>query len=87
MDGSSSAADVDQYIMEQVSEGYASPALMMHDTNSHGRNQLRPSNYTDLHPHPESTTFVNRPFPLIEADAHFARLEACGLSFILFIVT
>eukprot|EP00956_Cyclotella_meneghiniana_P002099 scaffold2383_cov75-Cyclotella_meneghiniana.AAC.4 len=47
----------------------------------------RPSNYTDLHQHPESTTFVNRPFPLIEADAHFARLEACGLSFIRFIVT
>ena len=40
MDGSSLAADVDQYMMEQVLEGYASPALMMHDTKSHGRNRL-----------------------------------------------
>ena len=40
MVGSSLAADVEQYMMEQVLEGYASPALMMHDTKSHGCNRL-----------------------------------------------
>ncbi|KAL3826893.1 hypothetical protein ACHAXA_000861 [Cyclostephanos tholiformis] len=32
-------------------------------------------------------TFVDRPFPIIEADAHFARLRACGLTLIRFVIT
>jgi len=35
----------------------------------------------------KQVTFVNRPFPLSEADLHFRRLQACGLTFIRFIVT
>ena len=32
-------------------------------------------------------SFVNRPFPLDEADEHFSRLVACGFSFVRLIVT
>src|SRR5215207_3070960 len=32
-------------------------------------------------------SFVGRPFPLKEADEHFARLKAWGLTFIRFLVT
>ncbi|TDL18255.1 glycoside hydrolase family 5 protein [Rickenella mellea] len=35
----------------------------------------------------ESITFVGRPFPLHEADEHFARLRRWGLTFIRFLVT
>eukprot|EP00581_Thalassiosira_minuscula_P007728 CAMPEP_0183710176 /NCGR_PEP_ID=MMETSP0737-20130205/5985_1 /TAXON_ID=385413 /ORGANISM="Thalassiosira miniscula, Strain CCMP1093" /LENGTH=697 /DNA_ID=CAMNT_0025938399 /DNA_START=76 /DNA_END=2169 /DNA_ORIENTATION=+ len=34
-----------------------------------------------------SVTFVNRPFPLSDAPLHFARLRACGFTFLRFIVT
>ncbi|KAH7469259.1 Glucosylceramidase [Phytophthora ramorum] len=34
-----------------------------------------------------SVSFVNRPFPLSEAPAHFARLQRWGLTFLRFIVT
>ncbi|DAZ98282.1 TPA: hypothetical protein N0F65_008967 [Lagenidium giganteum] len=34
-----------------------------------------------------SVSFVNRPFPLEEADKHFARLQRWGLTFLRFIVT
>jgi hypothetical protein len=34
-----------------------------------------------------NVSFVNRPFPLEEADEHFARLRAWGLTFLRFLVT
>jgi len=34
-----------------------------------------------------TASFVNRPFPLSEADLNFTRLRACGFTFIRFIVT
>ncbi len=37
--------------------------------------------------HPETVSFVGRPFPLEEADEHFGRLAAWGFTFIRFLVT
>ena len=34
-----------------------------------------------------TTTFVNRPFPIDEADDHFSRLRACGFTLIRFVIT
>ncbi|KAJ0408179.1 hypothetical protein ATCC90586_006489 [Pythium insidiosum] len=42
------------------------------------------SKFFDDAPH---VSFVNRPFPLEEADIHFARLQRWGLTFVRFIVT
>jgi hypothetical protein len=47
----------------------------------------RPSNYTNLSQDVHTTTFIGRPFPLSDADEHWKRLAACGLTFARFIVT
>jgi hypothetical protein len=35
----------------------------------------------------KTASFINRPFPLIEAAEHFGRLRACGFTFLRFIIT
>ena len=35
----------------------------------------------------KAVSFVDRPFPLDEADEHFVRLRSCGLRFIRFLIT
>ncbi|MBN1699385.1 MAG: cellulase family glycosylhydrolase [Spirochaetales bacterium] len=37
--------------------------------------------------HPETVSFIGRPFPLDEADEHYSRLASWGLTFIRFLIT
>ncbi len=45
------------------------------------------TNRKDSLVNPKRVSFVGRPFPLDEADEHFARLKAWGLTFVRFLVT
>ena len=61
--------------------------LNLRGVNLSGSSKI-PSSGNSLDPSAvESTTFVNRPFPIEEASFHFARLRACGFTLIRFIVT
>lgn len=65
---------------------------LLHGVNLGGSSKMptRPNGQTHL-PHGffdhRDVSFVGRPFPLDEADQHFARLKTWGLTFIRFLVT
>ena len=47
----------------------------------------KPEDTRAAHSHPEEVSFVDRPFPLSEAPAHFARLREWGLTLVRLLVT
>ncbi len=66
--------------------------LMLRGVNLGGSSKLpsRPNGATYISDHffdHRNVSFVGRPFPLAEADEHFSRLKAWGLTFLRFLVT
>eukprot|EP00834_Sanchytrium_tribonematis_P002970 NODE_104_length_19294_cov_0.449179.p1 type:complete len:799 gc:universal NODE_104_length_19294_cov_0.449179:6291-8687(+) len=60
--------------------------LFLRGVNLGGNSKL-PYNSTSKQTQKENITFINRPFPLAEADIHFGRLKAWGFNFIRYCVT
>ncbi|TYZ66900.1 hypothetical protein PybrP1_002075 [[Pythium] brassicae (nom. inval.)] len=53
----------------------------------YGYGHTNEADFSDFYDGATKVSFVNRPFPLADADLHFARLKRWGLTFLRFIVT